>query len=279
VTVQGDTAADEIREAIVDINSQVDTDIIVLCRGGGSIEDLWAFNDEQLAGTIHGSAIPVVSAVGHEIDFTIADFAADLRAPTPSAAAEMLLPDSSILADRIAELARRLHQTMQSRLDRYQDQLAMYRQQLGSATQPLDTLMLRLDHLAGNMEHAMQDLLTTRQVRLNELDNRLQQNNPLQVLLLFQHDILGLERRLQQAGKRVLRENEQTLARAAGLLDAVSPLSTLARGYAIARKQSGRNRKTIITAADQVCNGEKIEIILHKGRLDCSVLSTTEQSD
>ena len=277
VAVQGDTAAAEIREAIVDINSQVDTDVIVLCRGGGSIEDLWAFNDEQLARTIHGSTIPVVSAVGHEIDFTIADFAADLRAPTPSGAAEMLLPDSSILGDRIAELARRLCHSMQSSLDRYQDQLTMYRQQLGVATQPLDTLMLRLDHLAGNMEHAMQNLLNDRQARLNELDSRLQQNNPLQVLLLHQHNIQGLERRLQQAGKRVIRENEQTLARAAGLLDAVSPLSTLARGYAIARKKTGR--KEIITTVEQVCSGEKIEIILHQGRLDCSILSTTEQSD
>jgi len=107
----------------------------------------------------------------------------------------------------------------------------------------------------------MQSLLTTRQARMNELDSRLQQNNPLQVLLLFQHDILGLERRLQQAGKRVIKENEQALARAAGLLDAVSPLSTLARGYAIARKKTGRNRTKIITAVDQVRSGEKIEII------------------
>jgi exodeoxyribonuclease VII large subunit len=277
VAVQGDTAAGEIQEAIVEINSQVDTDIIVLCRGGGSIEDLWAFNDEQLARTIHNSMIPVVSAVGHEIDFTIADFAADLRAPTPSGAAEMLLPDSSILGDRIAELARRLRQTMLARLDRYQDQLVLYRQQLGGATQPLDTLMLRLDHLAGNMEHAMQNLLTNGQIQLNELDSRLQQNNPLQALLLHQHNIQGLKRRLQQAGKRVIKENEQALARAAGLLDAVSPLFTLARGYAIARKKTGR--KTIITTVDQVCSGERIEIILHQGRLDCSILSTTDQSD
>lgn len=279
VAVQGETAAGEIREAIIDINSQVETDIIVLCRGGGSIEDLWAFNDEQLARSIHGSTIPVVSAVGHEIDFTIADFAADLRAPTPSGAAEMLLPDSSFLVDRIAELTRRLRHTMRARLDRYQDQLAMYRRQLSSATQPLDTLMLRLDHLAGKMEHAIQNRLTTHQARLNELDSSLQQNNPLQLLLLFQQNILGLERRLQQAGKRVIRENEQALARAAGLLDAVSPLSTLARGYAIARKRSGRNRTKIITAVDQVRSGERIEIILHQGKLDCSVLSTSNHSD
>jgi len=279
VAVQGETAAGEIREAIIDINSQVETDIIVLCRGGGSIEDLWSFNDEQLARSIHGSTIPVVSAVGHEIDFTIADFAADLRAPTPSGAAEMLLPDSSFLGDRIAELTRRLRNTMQARLDRYQDQLALYRRQLSSATQPLETLMLRLDHLAGNMEHAMQHLLNDGQARLNELDSRLQHNNPLQLLLLHQHNILGLERRLQQAGKRMIRENEQALSRAAGLLDAVSPLSTLARGYAIARKKTGRNRTKIITAVDQVRSGEKIEIILHQGKLDCSVLSTSNQSD
>ncbi len=275
--VQGDAAAGEIRQAIIDINDQLDTDIIVLCRGGGSIEDLWAFNDERLARTIRDSALPVVSAVGHEIDFTIADFAADLRAPTPSGAAEMLLPDSSGLIDRITELARRLRHTMQSRLDRYQDQLTIYRQQLSSASHPVDTLMLRLDHLAGNMEHAMQDILAAGQTRLNELDSSLQQNNPLQVILLHQQKIQELQRRLLQVGNRVIREKEQALARSAGLLDAVSPLSTLARGYAIARKKSGR--KTVITTVDQVRSGEKIEIILHQGRLDCSVLATTEQSN
>ena len=115
VAVQGDTAAKEIRQAIIDINDHLDTDIIVLCRGGGSIEDLWAFNDEQLARAIYASVVPVVSAVGHEVDVTIADFAADLRAPTPSGAAEMILPDSSGLADRIAGLARRISHSMQSR--------------------------------------------------------------------------------------------------------------------------------------------------------------------
>jgi exodeoxyribonuclease VII large subunit len=275
--VQGDTAAGEIQQAIVDINDQLDTDIIILCRGGGSIEDLWAFNDEQLARTIRDSAIPVVSAEGHEIDFTIADFAADLRAPTPSGAAEMLLPDSSGLVDKITELTRRLRHTMQSRLDRYQDQLTLYRQQLSSASKPVDTLMLRLDHLADNMEHAMQNILANGQTRLKKLDSRLQQNNPLQVLLLHLQKVHELQRRLLQAGNRVISEKEQALARSAGLLDAVSPLSTLARGYAIARKKS--DRKTVITTVDQVRSGEKIEIILHQGRLDCSILAITEQSN
>jgi len=216
--------------------------------------------------------------VGHEIDFTIADFAADLRAPTPSGAAEMLVPDSSGLVNRINELTRRMRDTMRSRLARYQDQLSLYRQQLSGASRPVDTLMLRLDHLAGNMEHAIQNILAAGQRELNGLDSRLQQNNPLQVLLLHQQRTLELQRRLLQAGSRVLDEKEQALGQRAGLLDAVSPLATIARGYAIVRKKT--NRKTVITGVDQVHPGEEIEIILHKGKLDCSVLSITpEQLD
>ena len=274
VAVQGDHAAGEIRDAILEINNQMHTDVIVLCRGGGSIEDLRAFNDEQLAREIRYSNIPVVNAVGHEIDFTIADFAADLRAPTPSGAAEMLLPDSSALADQVAELARRLHHTMQSRLDRYQDKLALYRQQLGSATRPVDTLMLRLDHLATNLEHEMQNILTSKQAGLSKLDNRLQQNNPAKVIVLHQQKVQELQRRLMQTGIRIIHEKEQSLSRAAGVLDAVSPLSTLARGYSIARKKTAR--RPVIRSIDQVRKGEEIEIILHQGKLECSVLAAME---
>lgn len=207
-SVQGGKAATELREAITEINRQtvlgrLDTEIIVLCRGGGSFEDLAAFNDEQLARAIRQSQIPVVSAVGHEIDFTIADFAADLRAPTPSAAAEMLLPDTTILTNQAAELTRRLNR-------------------------------------------AMNTLLSTQQTRL-----------------------AGLERRLGQAVSRLITAKEQERARAAALLDTVSPLATLGRGYAIARKKS--RPQTVISAAEQVQPGEEIEVILSQGRLGCIV--------
>ncbi len=271
VVVQGEAAAGEICRALVDINSQVDTDIIVLCRGGGSIEDLWAFNDEQLARTIRDSAIPVVSAVGHEIDFTIADFAADLRAPTPSGAAEMLLPDSDALAGRIDELAHRIHHTMRSQLERCQGQLVLYRQQLSSATRPIDTLMLRLDQLRGNLEQAIHNILADGQTQLNTLENRLKHSNPLQVVRLHQQTIQTLRQRLDQSTDRILLEKEQGLIRSSGLLDAVSPLATLARGYAIARKTT--TRKTVITHSTQVAKGETIEIILHQGCLKCQVLA------
>jgi len=228
-SVQGEKAAAELREALAAINRQaalgrMDTDVIVLCRGGGSFEDLAAFNDEQLAREIRRSAIPVVSAVGHEIDFTIADFAADLRAPTPSAAAEMLLPDNAALADQAAALTRRLRQ-------------------------------------------AMNALLADKQSRLERLEHRLRQQSPAQQLALHQQRRTELEHRLAQAADRLISTKEQNLARAAGLLDAVSPLATLARGYAVAMKKNG----TVITAAAQAEPGEAIEILLKHGRLVCVV--------
>ncbi|MCI5225006.1 MAG: exodeoxyribonuclease VII large subunit, partial [Candidatus Electrothrix sp. AR4] len=247
-------------------------DGIVLCRGGGSIEDLQAFNDEELAREIHRSVVPVVSAVGHEIDVTIADLAADLRAPTPSGAAEMLLPDSAALAEHVSDQARRLRHSMLAKLDRYQDRTALYQQQLTGAVQPVDTLMLRVDHLTENMEHAMRTGLAARQTRLDRLENRLRQNNPLQVFALHQQKIRELRRRLRGIANRLISEKEQELARAAGVLEAVSPLSTLARGYAVARKKSGR--QAVLTRTEQVRTGETIEVLLHRGRLECSVIKT-----
>jgi len=275
--VQGEHAAGELRRAVVDINrhhaaGRLMADGIVLCRGGGSVEDLEAFNDEELAREIRGSDIPVVSAVGHEIDFTIADLAADLRAPTPSGAAEMLLPDHAALADHVDGTARRLRHAMRAKLDRYQERTAMHRQRLTGALHPVDTLTLRLDHLAGNMEHAMRTDLADRKSRLDSLRHRLRQNNPSLVLALHQHRTEEMRRRLRRIGDRLIRGKEQELARAAGLLEAVSPLATLARGYAVARKRSEvSGRQVVITGTEQVRAGETIEVLLRRGRLECAV--------
>ncbi|MCI5141286.1 MAG: exodeoxyribonuclease VII large subunit, partial [Candidatus Electrothrix sp. ATG1] len=175
--VQGEQAAKELCQALSEINLQqkagrLTADAIILCRGGGSAEDLQAFNNEELAWEIHRSTIPVVSAVGHEIDFTIADLVADLRAPTPSGAAEMLLPDGQALREHLAGQARRLRRIMEEKLARYQERVVLYRQKLSGAAQPVDTLLLRLDHLAENMEHAMQANLAVLQARLDRAENR-----------------------------------------------------------------------------------------------------------
>jgi exodeoxyribonuclease VII large subunit len=274
VSVQGEAAAGEIRQAIVDINTQLDTDAIVLCRGGGSIEDLWAFNDEQLARTIRQSSIPVISAVGHEIDFTIADFAADLRAPTPSGAAEILVPDKEALADRVQTLRHRLSRTIQTRLETLQNRLALLQQHLAGTAQPVDTMMMRLDHLSAKLEQAIHQILTTRQTRLEQQQTRLQHNTPLHILHRHGEKVQTLHQRLELAMIRGCKEKKQALGRSAALLDAVSPLSTLARGYAVARKKI--TRKTVLTSVAQVSRGEEIEIILHRGSIDCSVLGRTD---
>ncbi|CAK8712185.1 Exodeoxyribonuclease 7 large subunit [Candidatus Electrothrix laxa] len=276
--VQGEYAAKELCQAVSEINlqqgaGQLAADALILCRGGGSAEDLQAFNNEELAWEIYRSVIPVVSAVGHEIDFTIADLVADLRAPTPSGAAEMLLPDSQALREHLVAQARRLRRTMQDKLDRHQERIILYRQKLTGAAQPVDTLLLRLDHLAGNMEHAMQANLTALQARLDRVGNRLKRNNPLLVLSLYHQRVEEMQRRLRQIGIRLISDKEQELARAAGVLEAVSPLSTMARGYSVTRKSSGR--RTLITAADQVQAGDPIEVLLHQGRLECEVTTVS----
>lgn len=272
VPVQGETAAEKMRQAIRDVNALLDTDIIVLTRGGGSIEDLWAYNDEQLARTIKNSSIPVVSAVGHEIDFTIADFAADLRAPTPSGAAEMILPDGSGIQHRIQELSRRICQAVLSRLDSYQGQLLLYNQQLASAAHPIDSLLLRLDHLSANLQHAINTIISSASSRLGDEQNRLQNNNPSRSLTFFQNHVHELENKLNAAVCRLLKEKTQNLKKTCALLDAVSPLATLARGYAIARKKN--KKKSVLCNTNQVRKGETIEVILFEGNLECEIVAT-----
>lgn len=247
VAVQGEQAAGEIATAINDINSNLKTDIIVLCRGGGSIEDLWAFNEERIAYAIRDSFLPVVSAVGHEIDFTIADFTADLRAPTPSAAAELILPDSNALRASIDAWHTRIMHTMLRTLDRHGDRLELYRHRLGKTPQPLDTLFLKLDHISMALEQETSAIIAAKQEQINSIAVRLERRNPRTELKLHQQTVETLHRRLVLAGAALLEDRRKALRRTAGLLDAVSPLATLARGYSIVRKATPRgDRKSVV---------------------------------
>ncbi len=269
VAVQGDRAADEMVTALARINESVATDLIVLCRGGGSIEDLWAFNEEKLARAIHASRLPVVSAVGHEIDFTIADFVADLRAPTPSAAAEMLLPDGREMRERVLACRERLVRVMLRRVDLLAERLSFLRQRLGTMARPLDSLVLRLDHAGLALERAMRGLLTAREHGLAACAAHLEQKSPVARLELHRQRLAALRRRLLLAGPALVESRSGELARLAGLLEAVSPLSTLARGYAIVRKDApGR---MVITDSTQVRKGERLQVLLRRGRLQCIV--------
>lgn len=269
VAVQGEQAAADMVAALRDINALATTEIIVLCRGGGSAEDLHAFNDEQLARAIRASAVPVVSAVGHEIDFTIADFAADLRAPTPSGAAELLTPDSEALLRTIGQIRTRLYRILLARTDRLQQRLRLARQRLETMPHPLDRLALRIDHLAVRLEHAFHGALNVRQQRLERAAFAVERHCPAHRVELHGQRLNELRSRLVQAAKSQLQAKEEQFGRMASILQAVGPLATLARGYAIVRTTGGRRR--IVTQSHQVRTGETVEVILHSGLLLCRV--------
>jgi exodeoxyribonuclease VII large subunit len=273
VTVQGGQAAADMIRALEDINAHRATEVIVLCRGGGSAEDLCAFNDEQLARAIRSSALPVVSAVGHEIDTTIADFAADLRAPTPSGAAELLTPDSEAIRSGINKQRLRLHRILDNRTDRLRQRLLLARHRLETMPHPLDRMMLRIDQLAARLERSFTAALGEQRQQLDRIALGLAQLNPSHRLNLHEQRLKDIRNRLTQAARSRLQSKEEQFGRATGVLHAVSPLATLARGYAIVRKTG--SKMGVVTEANQVRPGEAVQVILRRGELVCRV----EQND
>lgn len=274
VSVQGDAAAGEIVNAIAAINKHLATDVIVLCRGGGSIEDLWAFNEEKVARAIAGSVTPVVSAIGHEIDFTIADFVADLRAPTPSAAAEMILPETERLKSHVMQLQMRQIRVITSQLKHLENRVAISRQRLAIVRHPVDHLSMKLDHATVDFHRAFRTMLQARQYKLNQAERQIHQYHPETMLQLQHQKLTELHRRLFLSARSCIESRHESLSRAAGLLNAVSPLPTLARGYAIAKTLVPK--EIIITDIKQVKAGSRIEVILLNGSLECRVEKTCE---
>ena len=267
VSVQGDQAAAEMIQAIELLTRQKKTDVIVLCRGGGSLEDLMPYNDEQLARTIYRADLPVVSAVGHEIDFTIADFVSDLRAPTPSAAAELLVPDREALAARIAHLRTRLVRVQQSRLDRLSEQLLTRKVRLGRISTMLEAMMQRLDQRSMTLIHAMQARLNVFERRIERVRLGLEQQNPVARLKVAETRLTSVRQRLARSMEQILAEKNQRLAQHKQLLSAVSPKNTLARGYAIMQDQKG----AIISSSSQVQVGERARVLLNQGSVQVKI--------
>lgn len=265
VSVQGNQAAGEMIQAIADLNQLLRPDLIILCRGGGAMEDLWCFNDEQLARAIYASAIPVVSAVGHEIDFTIADFAADLRAPTPSGAAELCTPEKDSVRRQVQLLGNRLLRRQRSQLQGAEYRLRLLTQRLVFMPHPPEQFLLRLDELTARLQRSLQRIMQTQQYRLDQVVLRLAHQNPVHRLHLADQRLRATTTRLLQAGQQSLQTNRERFQRAVSLLHALSPLATLGRGYAIARTTGPKPR--VIRQAAQVQPGDTIETLLHRGTL------------
>lgn len=268
VSVQGPQAAPEMIQALGLLNASSNTEIIVLCRGGGSMEDLQAYNDEQLARAIFTSNIPVVSAVGHEIDFSIADLVSDLRAPTPSAAAELLVPDKETLKNEINSLRHRLIRMQQLRLERLSDKLILQRQKLGDLSAFLAGLFLRVDQQSMLLVHRITNLLGEAQQKIGEVQLRLERHNPEHRLRAAETSLTTLKNTLTRAMQQILSMHTQKIKQQSQLLEAVGPRNTLARGYAIVRKKKSME---VVMDSTRIHPGEQALITLDRGSMDVTV--------
>ena len=252
--VQGEGASEEIVQGLRDLNALGGVDVIIVGRGGGSLEDLWAFNEEIVARAIAGSKVPVVSAVGHEVDFTIADFVADLRAPTPSAAAELVVREKQAVVDSLGQL--------RARLERF-------------AARPLRDLERRVDELTARLRREMRNELGRAHHRVVLATRALRASDPVARVARDRHRLENLQARMITSLNRRRDRARYAVQTAVGRLDSLSPLAVLGRGYSLTRTPGGE----VVHSPAQVQAGDAIRVLLHRGSLDARVTDTREQDD
>ena len=270
VPVQGREAPAAIVAMLRKASASKRYDVLLLTRGGGSLEDLWAFNDEQVARAIHASAVPVVSAVGHEIDFSIADFVADLRAPTPSAAAELLVPDAAAISRHLQQWQQRLlilqQRQLQARAQRVDHLFARLQAQRPQARLAHDHE--RLLHLQRRLTAVLREQSQSRHTRLERLHARLLALHPRTQLPLLARRLAEQDQRLRRAIAYTLERQQTALRHAGHALHAVSPLATLERGYAILFDSEGH----VLRSSADVTHGDTVKARLADGELNLQVL-------
>ncbi len=273
VRVQGTGAAAEIAVAIREFSNPnaawKSLDLIVITRGGGSIEDLWEFNEEIVARAIYDAAIPIVSAVGHEVDFTIADFVADLRAPTPSAAAELIVPDCADLLRRVSELSACLDRNLRNFLSHAQTRLRFLSEralarELGNrmreSQQRVDVAHEALARITRQCLFDLQSALTSR-------EKAVQAHSPSQAIERQREKLQSAQRRLRVLPERTLAAVSQRLRRAEGLLRVLGPDATLRRGYSITTSETGQ----LIRSLAEVIPTQKLRTRLADGEFESTV--------
>jgi exodeoxyribonuclease VII large subunit len=277
VSVQGEAAPAEIEAAIADLNAAHGlptpiVDLIVLARGGGSLEDLAAFNSERVARSITSSRLPVVSAVGHETDFTIADFAADLRAPTPSAAAELVTEAQHKIAERVSEITHRLDRAARFHILQKRQQFShvpLSRTE-GRMSAILHRLEQRLDELTFRAEAAMRALIRRRGDRANELSAVVLRFDPRQRLVQSRARLGELRARIDRAVERLIDTSRSQLFAADARLRTLSPLAVLERGYALVIHEDG----SVVRSAAQLATGDRVTTRLAEGAFTSHVEET-----
>lgn len=270
--VQGAAAVPQILAALEAANTRAECDVLILARGGGSLEDLWAFNDERLARAIHASPLPIVSGIGHEVDFTIADFVADARAPTPSGAAELVVPDRNACLDVLSRTAERFNVAMRRELRTMSTRFESARQRL-KLLHPgarLTQQEQRLDDLEQRLLAALRAGLQDDRHRVHEALVRLIRHSPERLVREHCLQYEALAARLQNAIRTGLSKAEHRLGLAMRTLNTVSPLATLDRGFAIVTRAADG---ALVTEVASVAVGDEIEARVAQGRLRATVIA------
>ena len=275
VPVQGEGAAPKIAAAIRTLSASGKVDVMIVGRGGGSMEDLWCFNEEVVVRAIAASRVPVVSAVGHEIDVTLADFAADYRAPTPSAAAEAVAPVLADLVRAVADLRARLERVMETRLILIRHRVDAARQAVSRLLLPVQRQAQRLDDLSDRLGQSFRASLATLGRRWLTVHHGLGLASPVGRVRATLVLVPQYMKRLDQRVRSRLALRRQTVTSLMGALDGLSPLAILARGYSIVQTVP---EGTVVRRADQVAVGDEISAKLASGRLLCVVREAVPDS-
>ncbi|MEK3890785.1 exodeoxyribonuclease VII large subunit [Bacillus sp. FSL K6-3431] len=267
--VQGENASRSIAEAINKANENSEIDVLIVGRGGGSIEELWAFNEEVVAHAIYQSKIPIISAVGHETDFTIADFVADVRAATPTAAAELAVPHIEELLERLMNRKSRLFSSMGQHIRFRKSQLeSIQRSYMIKNPQKLyEQRWEQLDRMTERLHYGNRNIFGQKKDRFTQLESLLKRNHPSKKLIMSVDRYNAVKRRLTNEARSIFKHKAREFTGKMATLEALSPLSILQRGFSIAYTDESH----ILKSVEQVATGEKIEVNVTDGSLICTI--------
>ncbi|MEQ6376490.1 exodeoxyribonuclease VII large subunit [Bacillaceae bacterium S4-13-56] len=276
VSVQGELAPRSITRALGWANQKNIFDLLILGRGGGSIEELWAFNDESVARAVFESKIPVISAVGHETDTTITDFVADLRAPTPTAAAELAVPSRKELLEKLHSITQQLNKFLNYTVDGHRKKLDSLNQSY-AFRYPQQLIVQKeqeLDRLQDVLDKNIRRLYDTKKEEVFQLTHRLHQNHPRKQIQWMESQLTQLNKDLQRTMERRLEQKQELFHRKINQLSLLNPLSIMQRGYSITKKN-----EEIIKSIRQVQPGDPIKVQLSDGLLDCQVWGMVDKGE
>lgn len=263
--VQGDRAAKEIAQAIEMANTFGDFQVLIVGRGGGSLEDLWPFNEEIVGRAIFESKIPVISAVGHEVDFSISDFVADLRAPTPSAAAELVCRNSEEVRAKIASLHKALVRAQKALWEKQKARLLVLEKSLVSPKQKLHRDIQKIDELNARLFQSVNQMIRNKKIFLSSLKSRIR--NPAEAWLVKKNSLSRYHLQLIKEQKALIDTKRKRLATSMAVLNSLSPLKVLGRGYGIVRNENGE----VISQVENLAKKQRIKVRLSDGEFESTV--------